>query len=332
MVFVLLPAFAGIMMLAYRNRRMTYGEHLVFSLHLHAFWFLLFLAIWLVPESIAGLLQVIVPIYGTWAMREAYGGRWWRDPRARRVRERALHGRAADRLDRRQRRAARPGLSAQRRVSPHTRDGLDARASGRSAAGAVNPCRAPSRPATAEAGAAAIGRPFPCFVGNFQIPIDPGRASLLRARLHDRLRGEAGLYMRWIRAALGSNVRLLDVDEGVFFRADTRYTLVSTASSETLIRKSLHALRAELGPACWSTIHRSTIVNVRAINEVRRMDKRPRRRLPEAPRRGAAGERSPREPVSPDVAACVRTPGCPAPSSRRPARDRPRSGSAAAPA
>src|SRR6202000_1217461 len=39
-IFVLLPAFAGIMQLAYRQRRMTYGEHFVFSLHLHAFWFL----------------------------------------------------------------------------------------------------------------------------------------------------------------------------------------------------------------------------------------------------------------------------------------------------
>jgi hypothetical protein len=42
----------------------------------HAFWFLLFLAIWLAPDSLAGLLQLVVPVYGTWAMHEAYGGRW----------------------------------------------------------------------------------------------------------------------------------------------------------------------------------------------------------------------------------------------------------------
>ncbi len=40
-IFLLLPVFAGIMMLTYRSRRMTYGEHVVFSLHLHAFWFIL---------------------------------------------------------------------------------------------------------------------------------------------------------------------------------------------------------------------------------------------------------------------------------------------------
>jgi hypothetical protein len=76
-VFLMLPVFAGIMKLTYWNRRMTYGEHVVFSLHVHAFWFLLFLAIWLVPASVAGVLQLVVPVYGTWAMHEAYGGRWW---------------------------------------------------------------------------------------------------------------------------------------------------------------------------------------------------------------------------------------------------------------
>ena len=75
-VFLMLPVFAGIMKLTYRNRRMTYGEHVVFSMHVHAFWFLLFLAIWLAPGGLAGLLQLVVPVYGTWAMHEAYGGRW----------------------------------------------------------------------------------------------------------------------------------------------------------------------------------------------------------------------------------------------------------------
>ena len=77
LVFLLLPAFAGIMMLTYRNRRMTYGEHVVYSLHVHAFWFLLFLGIAILPDTIGGLLYLAVPVYGTLAMRAAYGGRWW---------------------------------------------------------------------------------------------------------------------------------------------------------------------------------------------------------------------------------------------------------------
>ena len=76
-IFVLLPAFAGIMQLAYRNRRMTYGEHFVFSLHLHAFWFVAALVLVALPEAVVAVGQFAVIVYGIWAMRETYGGRWW---------------------------------------------------------------------------------------------------------------------------------------------------------------------------------------------------------------------------------------------------------------
>jgi hypothetical protein len=76
-IFVLLPGFAAIMSLAYRSRRMTYGEHFVFSLHLHAFWFVAGLVLIVLPESISGLFQLAVMLYGVWAMHETYGGRWW---------------------------------------------------------------------------------------------------------------------------------------------------------------------------------------------------------------------------------------------------------------
>ena len=75
-VFLLLPAFAAIMLLAYRNRRMTYGEHFVFSLHLHAFWFLAAVVLVVVPAGVSDLLQLAVAAYGVWALRAAYGGRW----------------------------------------------------------------------------------------------------------------------------------------------------------------------------------------------------------------------------------------------------------------
>jgi hypothetical protein len=76
-IFVLLPAFAGIMQLAYRRRRMTYGEHFVFSLHLHAFWFLAAVVLVALPEPVVAVGQFAVIVYGVWAMRETYGGRWW---------------------------------------------------------------------------------------------------------------------------------------------------------------------------------------------------------------------------------------------------------------
>ena len=75
-VFLLLPVFAAIVMLAYRRRRMRYDEHVVFSLHMHSFWFLGLLALTGLPSgwSEAGLL--LVAAYGVLALRQVYRGRW----------------------------------------------------------------------------------------------------------------------------------------------------------------------------------------------------------------------------------------------------------------
>jgi len=73
-MFVMLPAFALWMKLAWWDRRLRYTEHLVFALHLHAFWFgALLLALpsqtWL---TVLGLLAV--PVYGWLAVGRVYGG------------------------------------------------------------------------------------------------------------------------------------------------------------------------------------------------------------------------------------------------------------------
>ena len=75
-IFLLLPVFAAIVMLAYRGRRRTYGEHFVFSLHLHAFWFLALLAVALLPRDGSDLVLLAIPVYGVMAMRCVYGGGW----------------------------------------------------------------------------------------------------------------------------------------------------------------------------------------------------------------------------------------------------------------
>lgn len=76
-IFLLLPAFAGLLQLAYAGRGMTYGEHFVFSMHLHAFWFLAGILLVLLPDGLAELGELGVVVYGVWAMRETYGGGWW---------------------------------------------------------------------------------------------------------------------------------------------------------------------------------------------------------------------------------------------------------------
>lgn len=79
-MFVLLPAFAGMLALLFRQRGFSLTEHLVFALHLHAFWFgtiaLMMLALeWLPWLALLGLL--VIPLYAALAFRRVYGGATW---------------------------------------------------------------------------------------------------------------------------------------------------------------------------------------------------------------------------------------------------------------
>jgi DNA-binding LytR/AlgR family response regulator len=77
-------------------------------------------------------------------------------------------------------------------------------------------------------------------------------------------------YLRWINASVGQSLRLITVDDVIYFQADTKYTRVVTATHEALIRKSLQELQGELDPAIFWPIHRSTVVNANAIAGVSR--------------------------------------------------------------
>jgi DNA-binding LytR/AlgR family response regulator len=77
-------------------------------------------------------------------------------------------------------------------------------------------------------------------------------------------------HLQWINASQGQEVRLITVDEVVYFQSDTKYTRVVTAEQEALIRTPLKELADSLDPACFWPIHRSTIVNANAIAGVSR--------------------------------------------------------------
>jgi DNA-binding LytR/AlgR family response regulator len=76
--------------------------------------------------------------------------------------------------------------------------------------------------------------------------------------------------LRWIKASVGSNVRLIPVEEVLFFQSDEKYTRVVTCESEVLIRKPIRELLDELDPNRFWQIHRATIVNVDYIAQVRK--------------------------------------------------------------
>lgn len=80
--------------------------------------------------------------------------------------------------------------------------------------------------------------------------------------------------LRWIQASIGSQVRLLPVDEVLFFQSDLKYTRVVTRDGESLIRKPLKELTEELDPEQFWQIHRGTLVNSRAISHALREDDR----------------------------------------------------------
>ena len=76
-IFLMLPIFAALMQLVYRGRKMYYGEHLVFALHLHAFLFFLLLASAALPQVVGFFLFIAAIAYVGVAMQRVYHGRWW---------------------------------------------------------------------------------------------------------------------------------------------------------------------------------------------------------------------------------------------------------------
>jgi DNA-binding LytR/AlgR family response regulator len=76
----------------------------------------------------------------------------------------------------------------------------------------------------------------------------------------------------WITASTGKETRLILVEDVCYFRADHKYTTVVTAEGEALLRKPIRELLAVLDPNLFRQVHRSTIVNLRAIASVARDD------------------------------------------------------------
>ncbi|MFY9509787.1 MAG: LytTR family DNA-binding domain-containing protein [Rubrivivax sp.] len=75
-----------------------------------------------------------------------------------------------------------------------------------------------------------------------------------------------------LQAAVGREVRLIPVDQVVYFESDARYTRVVHADGEALIRTPLKELLATLDDTQFWQVHRSVIVNHRHIAAAVRVD------------------------------------------------------------
>ena len=103
-----------------------------------------------------------------------------------------------------------------------------------------------------------------------EAPAGPHMQQLLHqlaARLNP---GAAPQYLQWIQATVGQAIQMIPVDEVLFFISDEKYTRVQTAQVEALIRKPIKELVDEVDPRVFWQIHRSTLVNVKAIAGVTR--------------------------------------------------------------
>jgi DNA-binding LytR/AlgR family response regulator len=74
--------------------------------------------------------------------------------------------------------------------------------------------------------------------------------------------------LKWIQASVGKELRLIPIEDVVYFEADEKYVVVRTRDSEAVIRTPLKELVDGLNPEVFWPIHRATIVNVRMIDAV----------------------------------------------------------------
>jgi DNA-binding LytR/AlgR family response regulator len=118
-------------------------------------------------------------------------------------------------------------------------------------------------------------------------PIDAARLDRCIARLRERLAsrsdasgdmlrnlerllvrdGTRSAPLRYIRAGAGSTVRLVPVDEILWFEAADKYVTVATLKGDRTIRMTLRELLAQLDPEVFWQVHRGTIVNTRHVAE-----------------------------------------------------------------
>jgi DNA-binding LytR/AlgR family response regulator len=95
----------------------------------------------------------------------------------------------------------------------------------------------------------------------------------VQARLQDleaKLRPQGERLIRWIGASVGDSVRMLGIDEVLYFQAQDKYVRVVTGNDEAVIRTPLKELLAGLDPDVFWQVHRGVVVRVAAIDRVRK--------------------------------------------------------------
>lgn len=106
--------------------------------------------------------------------------------------------------------------------------------------------------------------------GNDEEGAAPAGMQQLLQTLTQRMNPGAPARLEWIQATVGQSIQMIPVEDVLFFISDEKYTRVQTATVEALIRKPIKELVEELDAKLFWQIHRSTLVNVKAIAGITR--------------------------------------------------------------
>jgi DNA-binding LytR/AlgR family response regulator len=101
-------------------------------------------------------------------------------------------------------------------------------------------------------------------------PPDAAGMQQLLQKLAAKMNPNSAPKLKWVQATVGSSIQMIPVEDVLFFISDEKYTRVQTATIEALIRKPIKELVEELDADLFWQIHRSTLVNTRAIASVTR--------------------------------------------------------------
>jgi DNA-binding LytR/AlgR family response regulator len=118
--------------------------------------------------------------------------------------------------------------------------------------------------------AAAAQAPNP--VDDLPVPLPahtPDMQQLLQ-KLAGQLNPQGPAKLQWIQATVRQAIQMIPVEDVLFFVSDEKYTRVQTATVEALIRKPIKELIEELDMQLFWQIHRSTLVNIKAVAGVTR--------------------------------------------------------------
>lgn len=93
----------------------------------------------------------------------------------------------------------------------------------------------------------------------------------LRALLADLRAGPPSYLARFV-ASLAGRLRVIPVEDVIWIEAADNYVQVHTAAGSALVRETMKTLEARLDPARFVRVHRSAIVAMGRVRELRPLD------------------------------------------------------------